>query len=127
MFGAFSTCDIATFAKSLFFAEKIAISKLVARANVRQAARHDIIPNDQYCFDELSPKKISKHFEQFKVIISQLLALMCFRLVKAVGADFRNSPCRFSYEPSKFFVQLFNPDQISKISSRNFANPRKFE
>ena len=32
-----------------------------------------------------------------------------------------------SHEPNKFLVQFFNAVQISEISSRNFANPRKFE
>ena len=80
------------FTKSLFFAEKSAISKFLARAIVRQAARQHLKNFETYSFDQLSPKKISKHFEQFKVIILHFLSFVCFRLVKAVGADFRNSP-----------------------------------
>ena len=80
------------FTKSLFFAEKSAISKFLARAIVRQAARQHLKNFETYSFDQLSPKKISKHFEPFKVVIFQFPIPVCFRLVKAVGADSQNSP-----------------------------------
>ena len=78
-------------AKSLFFAEKFGFSKFVARANVRQAARGNIKIFETYNIDKVSPKKISKHFEQFKPFILQFPAETLKRLVKAVGADSQNS------------------------------------
>ena len=89
--GAFSELHIVSLAKSLFFAGKFGFSKFKARAKVRQAAREDFVEIEPYAIDKLSPKKIPKHFEQFKVFISQFLTCVFFRLVKAVGADFRNS------------------------------------
>ena len=63
----------------------------MARAKMRQSARQDFLEILQYASTELSPRKISKHFEQFKAIILQFKEYQRFRLVKAVGAGFQNT------------------------------------